>query len=71
MATEDHSLLFRADVPDAPDAVAPCGDDDVEERVLRDAVHPGEVAVVMANHTIVLQVPALVFCAQSKRRIQS
>ena len=59
VAAEHVDVAARAHVPDAHDAVAPARAQDVEGRVQAQRVHARQVPVVVPDHLVRLEVPAL------------
>ena len=58
VAGEDVYLCLCAHVPDAGGGVSARGDEDVEGGVQAECVHAREMAVVLANDLVDLEVPA-------------
>lgn len=58
VSSQDMDLVLRAHVPDASHRVAAASHQHVQHRVHVQAEHPRQVAVVMTNDFIVLQIPA-------------
>mmetsp|Transcript_40194 Transcript_40194/g.94503 ORF Transcript_40194/g.94503 Transcript_40194/m.94503 type:complete len:344 (-) Transcript_40194:432-1463(-) len=59
VSREDVDLMFAPHVPDAGDGVASSGHEDVERRVHLEAEDAGEMAVVVADDLVGLEVPTL------------
>ncbi len=72
VARHDVDVAARAHVPDPHGAVPAAGDEHVERRVQRQCVHAAQMAVVMTDDSIRLEIPAfhhLVLAAREEVRV--